>query len=227
MKSPLILVAKELTSAELNLLRTLVRLSSELAGQWVLREEGDCDVLLAGDGASRAGLSHPHAARVVVPVLPRGAVAVGQALARPFRAEDFVGLLKRIAVMLEDQAPATEAAPTVNGMPVANGATALDGKAQLKRWPAAQLLQGSRSRIQLATMLSRGARSVNELSVVSGRSVDECREFMTELNQHHLLTWQAIPEHAQPPAASGHKAPMAADTGRSLLRSIRQRLGLI
>lgn len=226
MKSPLILVAKELTSAELNLLRTLVRLSSELAGQWVLREEGDCDVLLAGDGASTAGLSHPHAARVVVPVLPRGVVAVGQALARPFRAEDFVGLLKHIAVMLDGQALAVEAAPAANGAPAAGNAAALEGKAQLKRWPPAQLLLGNRSRIQLATMLSRGARSVNELSVVSGRPVDECREFMAELNQHHLLVWQAIPEHAQP-AAPGRKAPMAADTGRGLLRSIRQRLGLI
>lgn len=230
MKSPLILVAKQLTTAEIGLLRTLVRLSSELANRWELREDGDCDVLLAGDGSTAAGPTHRHAAKVVVPVLARGAVADGQALARPFRADDFVGLLKRIeASLTSTTAPSTAAA----GEAPSGGAASLDGKAQLRRWPSSQLLQGSRGRIQLATMLSRGARSIHELSQVSGRPEAECRGFMLELNQHNLLAWQPCPARAAPtapavPTAHERRQPAPPSrASRSLLQSIRQRLGLV
>lgn len=215
----MILVAKELSSAEVGLLRTLVRLSTELADRWVLHEDGDCDVLLVGDANPAPDAPHPYSAKVVIPVLPRGETAMGQALARPFRAEDFIALLKRVETTLMGGAQAPDS-------PLPHDNRTPDGRARLKRWPASQLLRNSRARVQLATMLSRSARSINELSVVSGRSVDECREFIDELNLHELLVWSPV-EQTPPPANTAPLKPAPAATGRGLLHSIRRRLGLI
>jgi hypothetical protein len=206
-----------LSLAEVNLLRTILKLSTRLANDWILTEVGPCHVLLstlAVTAERRSSGSHAH---LVVPVVRRGQRPAGECLERPFRAEDFVELLMRVGPALQ-----TEPGPA-HTQEATEASTHRRGR--LKRWPPSKFLGSSRERIQLATLLSRQARSAHELSSVAGCSEAECNGFMLELDRQDLLSWETGEAAGKKTAVSPHGT--TANRGvHGLFSSIRRRLGL-
>lgn len=219
----MIIGVEGLSAAEIGLLRTILKLSTQLAVDWTLTEEGPCHVLLTALDASPAR----DQARLVVPIVRRGDKPGGEFLERPFRAEDFVALLGRVA---PEVAPAAgnEAGLEQQGEALPLPHTWRRGR--LKRWPPSYLMGSSRERIQLATLLSRQARSAHELSALAGYPEAYCGAFMLELEKHGLLNWD-IPGQPAHTRKAAPALPAAAGAGRShaapgLFSSIRRRLGL-
>ena len=219
----LVVGVEGLSTAEVNLLRTILKLSTKLEADWSLTEQGPYDVLLTANPRKPESIYEDPQARIVVPVVRRGDSTGGEFLERPFRAEDFVALLGRLAPALNGGSPAArpvEAAPAPAGR-----------RGRLKRWPPSQLMGSSRERLQLATLLSRRSRSASELSAVAGYPESQCSAFMQELEKHDLLSWE-VPGGSEParqpvptlPASTINTSERPNTTG--LLGSIRRRLGL-
>jgi hypothetical protein len=219
----MIIGVEGLSAAEVGLLRTIVKLSTQLVVDWTLSEQGYCDVLLTALPVPKERVCAGPEARIVVPIVRRGENTGGECLERPFRAEDFVALLGRLAPALKVN---TQLAHRLENAPAA--ATPTNRRGRLKRWPPSSLIGSSRERIQLATLLSRRSRSAHELSTMAGCSESACGAFMVELEQHNLLSWE-MPAQAEPArqAAPTLAAGASEDRGASgLLSSIRRRLGL-
>ena len=108
---------------------------------------------------------------------------------------------------------------------------------RLKRWPRAAVLRDDPKRIRMATLLSRRALNVRELTVLTGYAAPECQVFMQVLRSSDLLADDA-PVQAPEPAAALHASPTAPATAgttaatppqgltRGLIASFRRRLGL-
>lgn len=221
----MIIGVEGLSAAEVSLLRTILKLSTQLVIDWTLSEQGHCDVLLTALPVPPERVHAGPAARIMVPIVRRGESTGGECLERPFRAEDFVALLGRLAPALKiDTLPAHR----LETSPAAAAPTNRRGR--LKRWPPSYLIGSSRERIQLATLLSRRSRSACELSAVAGYPESACGAFMLELEEHGLLSWE-LPGQSAPlqPAAAPLPIPAAAgqiDGVPGFLGSIRRRLGL-
>ena len=215
----MIIGVEGLSAAEVGLLRTILKLSTQLVIDWSLSEEGPCDLLLT-TSALEPGLVHAgRQAQIVVPIVRRGEAPAGECLEHPFRAEDFVALLGRVGPALKINATAPRQAEAVT--------VSADRRGRLKRWPPSQLMGSSRERIHLATLLSRRSRSVRELSAVAGYPEAACDAFMLELEKHDLLSWE-ISEHPRqaPPAMPVSRKEVAGHGAPGLFSSIRRRLGL-
>lgn len=219
----MIIGVEGLSAAEIGLLRTILKLSTQLAVDWTLTEDGPCHVLLTALAATPAHIPGAAKTQLVVPVVRRGENPGGEFLERPFRAEDFVALLGRVAPAVKNDAGLErqgEALPSPHTW----------RRGRLKRWPPSYLMGSSRERIHLATLLSRQPRSAHELSAMAGYPEAACGAFMLELEKHDLLNWEipGQPAHARKAAPA---LPAAASAGRShaapgLFSSIRRRLGL-
>ena len=221
----MIIGVEGLSAAEIGLLRTILKLSTQLAVDWTLTEEGPCHVLLTALDATPAHIPGAAKTQLVVPVVKRGDNPGGEFLERPFRAEDFVALLGRVA-------PAVRPDPGLERQGEALPLPQTWRRGRLKRWPPSYLMGSSRERIHLATLLSRQSRSAHELSTMAGYPEAACGAFMLELEKHDLLNWETP---GQPVHAHARKAapglPAAANAGHGhgapgLFSSIRRRLGL-
>lgn len=217
----MIIGVEGLSTAEVSLLRTILKLSTQLVIDWALSEEGPCDVLLTAHASvpGRAPVGH-----FVIPIVRRGESQGGECLERPFRAEDFVALLGRVGPTLVKVETSHERQGEAMTPPTAR-------RGRLKRWPPAQLMGSSRERIQLATVLSRRYRSARELSAMAGYPESACGAFMQELDRHDLLNWEVHDQAQAAPTATPPiihaSAPAAQGAGSSgLPSSIRRRLGL-
>lgn len=215
----MIIGVEGLSAAEIGLLRTILKLSTQLAVDWTLSEDGPCHVLLTALGPAPGG---GKKAQVVIPIVRRGESTGGECLERPFRAEDFVALLGRVA-------PAVKVVDAgLERQGEAPPPAYIGRRGRLKRWPPSYLIGSSRERIQLATFLSRQSRSAHELSAVAGYPESACGAFMLELEKHDLLSWDIPGQAEQPRKAPGLPVSASGQGHRSpgLLGSIRRRLGL-
>lgn len=208
---------------EVELLRIIVRLSSNLRTPWTVSESGVCDVLLL-DSASASETWHaPSAPLVVVPMVqrgePAGAAPAGRSLARPIFAEELVDLLNEITP--DVRAGKAEA--------TAQSARGRGSRASLIRWPAQVTLQKNPVYMRLAAALSKSAQSAESLSALGRVDVDECSTFLGLLEQEGVLAWlgeapagDALAARIRAPVLSGEPASERA----GLLSRIRRRLGL-
>lgn len=108
---------------------------------------------------------------------------------------------------------------------------------KLRRWPAHAFLEGDVNRIRMATMLSRRALSVGDLSASTLVPDSQCEKFLRELLDARLLE-EVIPTATagKPPLAvpdqpgDNRRVPLpetkSRGIGQSLLRSIRKRFGI-
>lgn len=212
----LVVSTRGLPERESNLLNTILRLSSELQGRWApaADEAAHCDVYLceASDAVPTGSVASEGC--VVVPVARRGeSIDPKNTLARPIRADDFVQLLRGLETLpiLVDRLSA-KALPE-------------QGRARLLRWPAQTVLGGQMAWLKLATMLSKHAFSVADLSRLSGQSLAACEAFMQAMHQHELLEWSSAP--APTSAADPGVSTPGQVAKRGFLFSIRRKLGLV
>jgi hypothetical protein len=202
----MIIGVEGLSAAEIGLLRTILKLSTQLAVDWTLSEEGPCHVLLTALPATPARAK----ARVVVPIVRRGENPGGEFLERPFRAEDFVALLGRVA-------PAARIDTGLERQGETPPPAYVGHRGRLKRWPPSYLIGASRERIQLATFLSRQSRSAQELSALAGYPESTCGAFMLELEKHDLLSWD-IPGQREHPRKAAPTPPVRLVPARAMAR---------
>ncbi|MDP9601890.1 UNVERIFIED_ORG: hypothetical protein J2W38_001676 [Variovorax paradoxus] len=205
----LVLGVMGLPQVEVELLRIIVRLSSNLRSRWTVSESRSCDLLLM-DGDFPASEWQSLRARFVVPMVSRGDAAAAsgsRALARPIYAEELVELLNQVG-------PGTslgDAAQRPAGM-----------RASLVRWPSQATLRRHPAFARLAAALARSTQSAESLSVLGRVDVEVCSTFLGLLDGEGALAWAGeapVPSRAQ---AGGD----AARRKQGLLSRIRQRLGL-
>lgn len=210
-----------LPGPEIGLIKSIVRLSSNLAASWIFVESGPCDLLLVGDAP---GPQQPFRATSTVRVVQRGQYYSGPALHRPIRAEELIDLLNF------ESARHTEHATPVPTAPPPISIQGPDDRAQLRRWPPFALLRGRPDHMQLATLLANHALSASRLSDVAARPFQECESFMRELDAHNLLIWH--PAFVGSPwgdAALRAPAPMQMQMQprRSFLKALREKFGIV
>ncbi|SEK70077.1 hypothetical protein SAMN05518845_102438 [Variovorax sp. YR750] len=208
----LVLGVMGLPQVEVELLRIIVRLSSNLRSRWTVSESRSCDLLLM-DGDFPASEWQSLRARFVVPMVSRGDAAAAsgsRALARPIYAEELVELLNQVGpgTSLGD---AARAAQRPAGM-----------RASLVRWPSQATLRRHPAFARLAAALARSTQSAESLSVLGRVDVEVCSTFLGLLDGEGALAWAGeapVPSRAR---AGGD----AARRKQGLLSRIRQRLGL-
>lgn len=108
---------------------------------------------------------------------------------------------------------------------------------KLRRWPPHSYLNGDVNRVRMATMLSRRALSVRDLSASTLVPDSQCENFLRELLNAQLLD-EVIPapaafkpagpdaDRSTPAAQTSMPEPKSRGIGQSLLRSIRKRFGI-
>ncbi|MGJ7613174.1 MULTISPECIES: hypothetical protein [unclassified Variovorax] len=224
----LVLGVMGIPKVEVELLRIIVRLSSNLRTPWTVGESGACDLLLVDSAGSTDARHAPTAPSVVVPVVQRGeadaaAPAARRTLARPIFAEELVDLLN-------------EMTPRIHGTQAAAAASVRSARnldrASLVRWPSQATLQKNPVYLRLAAALSRSAQSAESLSALGRIDVDECSTFLGLLQQEGVLAWSAEARDGGNSGNSGDIARAralpdeAARHRTGLLSRIRRRLGL-
>jgi hypothetical protein len=229
----LVLGVMGIPKVEVELLRIIVRLSSNLRTPWTVSESGTCDVLLTDSATATESWHAPAAPLVVVPMVQRGeagatAPAAGRSLARPIFAEELVDLLNEITASV--RTGKTMAAAAVRS--ARNHAS----RASLIRWPAQVTLQKNPVYLRLAAALSKSAQSAESLSALGRVDVDECSTFLGLLEQEGVLAWSAEARAGHTndaglatATAAARALALAGEPARhraGLLSRIRRRLGL-
>lgn len=232
--------AHHLSPAETGLIRALVRLIASGGSadfRWAFADLPPYDAVVAEHGHTP-----PGAAKPVLYLHPVGSdVQDPNFLVRPVRVNLLESWLLKIQHQIErDSDDITH--------PVLSDTLDSYHCYKLRRWPPNQLLHRNPQRIRMATFLSRRPLMVTELAKATDHPLDDCQIFVTLLQQMDLvdITQPQVAEAqppAQPPAPAPSLAitateapedyprppsppPPAPRTSLSLVRSIRQRLGL-
>jgi hypothetical protein len=94
---------------------------------------------------------------------------------------------------------------------------------KLRRWPPHQLLRNDRSRVKMATLLSKRYFALPELAELTQQPVESCLNFINLLKSFDLL---AVQEHAlnEFPQTFIPTLLIEKKHGHGLIRSIRRRL---
>ncbi len=241
--SPLRLGTHHLVAAEAGLLRAQLRLMAADATadwSWVFADAPPYDVVIAQENSldmSRA--SSLYGAKVVLPLVDARPDhdATPDALVRPLRTEQLTPRLRRLQGQLAERDSASE-----DALQPARQSESQDIRFKLLRWPPAQLLQNDTHRVRMATFLSRRRMSVSELAQMCHQSEGRCQTFVQLLQNFSLVeiqngsvlnsgenrqqastcTWQPTDRDAAP----ARKPQVQASANWSLMRNIRQRLGL-
>jgi len=213
----LVLGVMGLPQVEVELLRIIVRLSSNLRSRWTVSESRSCDLLLM-DGDFPASEWQALRARFVVPMVTRGDAAArsaSRALARPIYAEELVELLNEVG---PGNAPAEAARAAVRSPGM---------RASLVRWPSQATLRRHPAFVRLAAALARSMQSAESLSVLGRVDVEVCSTFLGLLDGEGALAWaEQAPAPSASSASRAHAGGEAARRKQGLLSRIRQRLGL-
>lgn len=211
---PLILGVLGIPKVEVELVKIIVRLSSNLNSLWTVSDSGACDLLLMDGSMSSESWLAPSPPYIVVLVVRRSESDVSdpassRTLRRPIFAEELVDLLNEVSPALLSRKTADEifVRPTHN-------------RASLIRWPSQTTMQKKTLYLRLAAALSKSAQSSKSLSALSGVDINECSAFMALLEQEGVLVWSSDVDARD----AGDVESALQRTG--LLSRIRRRLGL-
>lgn len=224
-----------LPQAEAGLVRAWLALAATEPGfDWRLGQEPPFDAVLA-DGA------HLSLRSVGLPLQGERLCILGQTsaelpagatlLERPLRQEALMGWLTSLSSAAPAM-PAMQVGPSANTATgaIAGLADTASARWKLRRWPPQQLLRDSRSRMRMASLLSRRALSAQELAHLSGGDPADCQVFLQMLQGFDLVDRVARPPAATAPAPAGNApARGLGDSGSALsrvVRGLRLRLGL-
>jgi len=230
---PLHLGTLGLPQAESGLVRAWLVLAATDSGfDWRLANEPPYDAVLA-DGA------HLSLRTEGLPALGERLCVLGQTsadlpagvtlLERPLRQEALTGWLAGLATTMRATSAPQVAQPAATPAGAGPAATA-SARWKLRRWPPQQLLRDSRTRMRMASLLSRRALSVEELAYLSAGDPADCQVFLQMLQGFDLLERVARPAAAAKPVTTAHVATRVSSGSDSALsrvvRGLRLRLGL-
>ena len=224
--------AYQLPAAEVILLRTLLRLfAHDRSFRWHFVDEAPFDALIVdGTSSDQTAKQAAQQARAVLSLVRAVDPEGPDRLPRPVRADRLQQWLQHVQDDLlesramtqfgEDQAPAPAPAPSAES----------EVAFKLRRWPPVSLLHRDPVRIRMATLMSRRFLKVSELASITGLSMQEVHPFVHNLQLVGLVELKREPvattsvEPAKETAAT--KEPNKGFFGKSLIGSIRKRLGL-
>lgn len=182
---------------------------------WAFSNVGPFDAIVVDDLKTHES-STTLDTRIVLRLTPASSAPAPHTLQRPIKAEKLQEWLKSTA--LELALRKTAAAP-----PASAPALMAHARFRLLRWPPHALLQNDAKLIRMATLLSRRALELSELTELSHLPFEVCQQFIEKLLPTQLLAFESItPLRAKPtPQAT---APTRFHQG--LFSGIRSRLGL-
>jgi hypothetical protein len=224
-----------LTEADTRRLQVYLLVESDrLCHEWRFVIEGPVDVYLYdGDEPPTVPGSleqAPHQVRIVDDAR-RAEPGDLSVMRRPLQYEDFMDILAAVEQRKPPAAPPSlpAAAPSVRASaPAVTPQQAL--RFRLQRWPGISLLDAFPHGLRMASFITVRYLSVDELSSLSGVSLDGCRRFLNTMMDNGLLRaepverlgWSSAP--VTPRVAS---TPASARPDRSLLTSLRAKLGIL
>ena len=166
-----------LIKPEVDLIHTILRMSSRLDQRWVVVESGECDALLVynTDKSFAPYVLKPTTQLIII--RRRGEKHEGHVFLKPFRADELIDTL--IDIDSSDQ-PAFE----FNKDASSQSSTIFY---RLKRWPPSDILNRHKNYMLLSVYLSRGAKTLQDLITLSGQGEAMCSSFLEVLRDRNLL----------------------------------------
>lgn len=202
------LCVASLPSNEASLVRSIIRLSSELGGRWETSDQAeDADAVAVDVDAKQDGTFANGGLPLMVSRNWREAQS-GALLARPIRVD---GLIAALGVL--------------EGKLNIDSANSVIRRAKLMRWPVQHVSSGSSSNLRMATVLSRMSCTAGELAKRLSLPQDACERFMAALDQEGFLTWEAADQSVAEQLPAPSPVQSVTSPGKRLLGAIRQRLG--
>jgi len=198
-----------LIKPEVDLIRTILRMSSRLDETWVLVERGECDAILIYNPDKNYEPFQLKQTTKLIHIKRRGESASGYVFFKPFRADELIDTLIAIASTTDEIAPLI----TQSEEPQITY--------KLKKWPSAELLQQDKHYMLLAVHLSRSAKTLQDLIKLSGRPEIYCDHFLNFLKSKDLLEINFNRIDIQ------HKSNSVKEQKQTFFSMLRKRLGLI
>lgn len=196
------------------MIHTLMRLFAQNTSfDWVFSNVGPFDAIVVDDAKNTQSITTLDA-RIVLRLTPSSSIPAAHTLQRPIKAEKLQEWLKSTAVELALRKTAAT--------PPANAPTLMaHARFKLLRWPPHALLQNDAKLIRMATLLSRRALELSELTELSHLPFEACQQFIEKLLPTQLLAFESITPLT---AKLAPQAPTPFHQG--LFSGIRRRLGL-
>ena len=197
-----------LIKPEVDLIRTILRMSSRLDDKWALVERGECDAILIYNPDKNYEPFQLKQTTKLIHIKRRGESASGYVFFKPFRADELIDTLIDIASTTDEIAP-----------PIAKSEEP-QTTYKLKKWPSPALLQQDKHYMLLAVHLSRSAKTLQDLIKLSGRPEIYCDHFLKFLKSNDLLeiNFNRIDIHNASSSAKEQK--------QNFFSMLRKRLGL-
>ena len=164
-----------LIKPEVDLIHTIIRMSSRLDDRWALVERGECDAILIYNPDKNYEPFQLKQTTKLIHIKRRGEPASGYAFFKPFRADELIDTLVTIASTADEIS-----------LPIAQS-NEPQITYKLKKWPAAELLQQDKHYMLLAVHLSRSPKTLQDLIKLSGRTETYCDHFLGLLKSKDLL----------------------------------------
>ncbi|MGI1677755.1 MAG: hypothetical protein K6L75_03415 [Cellvibrionaceae bacterium] len=174
-----------LIKPEINLIKSILRTSSILEGQWRLAKDGACDAIIFNDISTsiKPFTTKPGTKRIFIK--RRGETSEGYVFFRPIRAEELVKLLVQIQTgVVESESQSKHWEDILPG-----------ASYKLRKWPTSDILKINKKYMKLATYISRQYKTIKELSELSGNPEQLCSEFISHLEDAKILLM--IPESSE------------------------------
>lgn len=201
-----------LIKPEVDLIRTILRTSSKLQGDWMLVDSGECDALLVYDSDKSVAPFAMKPSTQLIMIKRRGEVHTGLVFYKPFRADELVDTLSHVKTNLGESTIPTISEPS--------GSQTLY---RLKKWPSTILLSQHKNFMLLAVYLSRGTKTLENLVTLSGQNEKFCQQFLDMLIEHGLIV--AEKKIVSFPGAV-HVGVAQVETKKTFLSLLKSRLGI-
>jgi|GEM_PF-2187482 len=201
-----------LIKPEVDLIRTILRTSSRLEGNWALVESGECDALLVYNAEKSVAPFVMKPGTQLIIIRRRGEVHPGLVFYKPFRADELVDTLILIK--------ANFGASTIATVSETSGPQKLY---RLKKWPSTNLLSRHKNFMLLAVYLSRGTKTIENLVTLSGQSEKFCQQFLQILIENELVVEE---KRTVVPASATQVGVRQVETKKTFLSLLKSRLGI-
>lgn len=201
-----------LIKPEVDLIHTILRTSSRLAGEWVLVDSGECDALLLYNAEKSLSPFIIKPSTQLILIKRRGEIASDYVFFKPFRADELVDTL----ILIKTNLGASAASPVTE-------LSSPQELYRLKKWPPAALLSRHKNFTLLAVYLSRGTKTIENLITLSGQSEKFCQQFIQILAEHDLVITEI---EKIKPVRSVQAPAQHTENKKTFLSLLKSRLGL-
>lgn len=171
-----------LIKPEVDLISTILRTSSRLDSRWELVEKDECDVIILYEPSNNFFPLKLKPSTQYISIKKRGELHAGHVFYKPFRADELIDILLSIQSTIGTRTPTTS-----------HDLKAPKKTYKLKKWPSAEILSADKNYTLLSVYLSRSAKSLPDLILLSGQTEEFCTRFLTLLETNALLNTELIP----------------------------------